>query len=540
MKRHYYGLVDECWRYTAPGLNPFETGANSELTTTQRDGAGTSRNEHLFDSTLAMAAERLANRMVSEGFPDGTHWAQLQPGTALRPGVEPEEPSEDARERMEHTQARIFEAIHAANSGLALLQMVMDGVVSGTGVMKVGVSQDSGTLLDFEAVNQAHVALEPGPMGKVWGVYRRMELTRDEILSLWPDATGVPEDDEDPRQSMPRRHDIHEATYYDRLTGLWYYDVILQTDGGGDSDGSRLISSRDYQVSPWLVWRYKLLSGEVQGRSPTMTALPDARTLNHAKRIRLEAASVRSLGIYTYKSGGIFNPRVVRLVSGAFLPVGSNARDNPDVAPLELSGDVQLNELVIEALQESIRMVMLDFALPDPEGAVRSATEIIERQAEARQQRGQPFLRMMEEIGRSMLRLVAYLLQELGHLPELADLRPASPKTGRPVPLMLDGTDVVVQFASPLAQAQTLSEAQSIVQWGEATIAIAGVEAWQSGAKVEELARVLNPLFRAPATLVRDEETAANMMDDSWEARMANPVERQTPTTPVEQRPTPR
>ena len=128
---------------------------------------------------------------------------------------------------------------------------------------------------------------------------------------------------------------------------------------------------------------------------------------------------------------------------------------------------MQLNELVIEALQEAIRMIMLDFALPEPEGPVRSATEIIERQAEARQQRGQPFLRMMDEIGRPLLRLVAYLLQELGQLPELAQiLRPASPMTRHVRSRSCwTGRTWWCSSASPLAQSQSLSGAQrNVVQ----------------------------------------------------------------------------
>ena len=515
-KRQWYGLHYQCWSYAAPGLNPFEQGVVGEEGGGGNRGSvrGEPRHEHLFDSTLATSAQRLANRMVSEGFPDGVNWAVLEPGPLMRPGQDPQRPTDEDHDAIDLTEDRIFEAIHSANAGLALLQMVFDGVVSGTGLMKVGTARDSDTLLEFEAVNQAEVALEEGTRGSVRGIYRKMSYTREDIEALWPAATNLPEEEE--REGQPVRHTVHDATYWDAGTGLWYYDVFVQTKGDGEPTR---IYEQDYHVSPWVIWRYKQLIGEVQGRSPVMDALPDARVLNHAKRIRLESASVRSLGMYTYKvNSTAFNPRTIRLVSGAMLPVSSNDRSNPDVAPLELSGDVQLNELVIEALQESIRTTMLDFALPEPGGPVRSATEIIERQAEARQQRGQPFLRMMEEIGRPLLRLVAYLLQELGQLPELAQIRPVGEDTRRPIPLLLDGTDLVVQFSSPLAQSQSLSDARNVVQACETTLALTGPEVFQASVMTEELARELFPLFRAPLRLLRKPDLAGSMAE---EARVA-------------------
>ena len=398
--------------------------------------------------------------------------------------------------------------------------MVRDGVVSGTGCVKIGVAADSATLLEFDAINQAQVAFERGPREQIWGFYRILYPTAEFFPVLWPGGSGFPRMEPEERKSGKRKHwRVVEATYYDAPDGVWRYAAIL-TDDQERGAHYRSVFERDYVVCPWIAWRYWLAPGEVQGRSPVQAALPDARTANKVVEVLLKSGSLRTAGIYTFKNNEVFNPATAIFESGAFLPVGSNDRQNPTIAPLELAGDPQMGQLILDELRTSIRRTLLDVALPEPTGAVRSATEIIARQREAQQLLGMPFVRLIEEVGRPILRAVAYLLSEAGQLPELAAVQPAGPD-GRPMPLMLDGTDVEVHFNSPMVTAQRLSDAQTTVQWAEAARATAGDAAFEAAVKTEEIPAILQRKMGAPAELVRDEQERAAMAEENREAQLA-------------------
>ena len=503
-KDSWRGLISECWRHAAPGMNPYAQGTGSGQPTSVTT-AGVPQHDDLFDATLARATIRRVNRTMTDVFPAGRNWAKLTEGEYFAPELGRQETRRG--NVVEQIEEKVFGAIHASDFYLDCHRMVFEGFVAGTGLMKVGQSPDPSRLIGFEAVTERDVALEGGPRSQVWGYYREMNLLPSEIRSLWPEASKLPEDP-DPASGERRRRTVHDCTYYDPDTGVWFYDVILE----GDEDRRRIVEE-DLLVCPWICWRYQQMVGETQGRSPVMAALPDARTLEHAIRIRLEAASIRAVGAYTYTEDTVFNPRLVKMESGALIPVGSNDTANPTIRPLELSGDVQLNEIVLEDLREAINKTMLNHELPPMTGAVRSATEILERQREAMSSLGGPYFRLVEEVGRPVLRAVAYELTRRGHLPALASVSPRG-KDKQPMPLVMDGTDVAVTFVSPLVTAEQLADADSIVRWAEMSQVAAGEAAWMGGAKVEDIPEALAEKLGVSSDLVRKEgEREAKMQE---------------------------
>lgn len=508
-KLRWHGLIRECYWYAAPGMDPYWSSAPGEGDNQVEPGQY--RHDHLFDSTLGRASVRLASRMSAEVFPPGRDWAQMEQG----PGFQPEERSSSKREReIAQLQAATFSSIHASNFYLAVDQLCLDAVVSGTGVMRVGGGADSAHMVTFEPVSQATVALERGAMGAVWGFHRKLWLNRIETKSLWPEAdVSIPTRYEEVR----KRFTVYESTYLDPLAGVWHYDVATDFGEGRSEEPKRLVAE-DLLVCPWVVWRYQLLSGEVQGRSPVMAALPDARTINHAIRTQLEAASIRSAGIYTFVDGDqTFNPDMIDFVNGALIPVASNQNDNPTLRALELSGDTQLNQIVISELRDSIEKTMLVQSLPPVTGPVRSATEISERQREAMMALGGPYLRLAEEVGRPVLRAVAYELARKGVLPGLAAGK-LPEKGAEPMPLLLDGTDVELKFVSPLVTAQQLADAETILRWADMGQRAAGLEAWQGGAAVEDIPGALGEKLGVPPELIRAPEERQQAMQAAQQA----------------------
>ncbi len=54
------------------------------------------------------------------------------------------------------------------------------------------------------------------------------------------------------------------------------------------------------------------VAGEIYGRGPVITALPDIKTLNKVKELVLKNASLAIAGVYTAADDGVLNPNTIR------------------------------------------------------------------------------------------------------------------------------------------------------------------------------------------------------------------------------------
>lgn len=493
-KRLWYSLLYDCYEYGLTGLNPYSEGDPQGK---KRYSEGQNRHHRNYDSTLQSSAVRLANRINSEVFPDGQHWAVFRPGDMWD-----EATSQDIQQALQMVEDKTFRQIHLSNFSTAINEMLLDGVVAGTGCMTVFGSERRGRLLDIEAVCQAEVAFEDGKGGETWGMYRKYEIPREHIKAYWPRAKIPPDtrrrwkdekQDQEENESPPVET-LVEATYYDPEKDIWYYDVILTTESSGES--KERIVEREYDVCPWIVWSWMKASGERQGRSPTMVALADAKSLNKTKELLLKNASVSLSGVWIYQSSSVVNPNTLAIRPGKFIAVRSV--DKPrSIERLDVGSELHLAQFIFQDLRMAIKESMLDRDLPPDAGPVRSATEIVERLKQLQQDLGAPFSRIVREISTPFLQRVVEVLSQKGQLPRISN-----GKSSRS--MRLDGEEVAIEFNSALAMAQKLLEVRNIVQWAELS-SVAGTEAMQMGIRIENVPEKLGMLMNVPMDLIRPE-----------------------------------
>ena len=126
----------------------------------------------------------------------------------------------------------------------------------------------------------------------------------------------------------------------------------------------------------------------------------------------------------------------------------------------------------------------------------------------------------MEEVGRPVLRLAAYLLQEAGQLKELVGLG-RTDENGRPVPLRMDGTDVELVFANPLTQLQRISDALQVFQWASSCMSSFGPEATMGGARLENGPEVTGKLMKITEEMIRGDERNMQEREQMLQQAMA-------------------
>jgi len=398
---------------------------------------GSKKMQRVFDSTAINSTQRFANRLQSVVFPPQRKWAKLEAGSDI-----PADRKQQAQAVLEVYQDKMFTMLNQSNFDIAMGEFLLDLAV-GTACMMVQPGDDVQPL-NFIPVPLFLVSYEEGANGQVDNVYRRMRMKGESIQRQWPDAE-IPEEMQRRIEQKPTDDiELLEATIYDHKRGDYCYHVI-------DKVTKQELVYRRRKMSPWVISRYMKVAGEIYGRGPLMTALPDIKTLNKTIELMLKNASLAVAGVYTAADDGVLNPNTVKIVPGAIIPVARNGgSQGPALLALPRSGDFNVSQLIISDMRGNIKKILLDESLPPDNMSARSATEIVERMKELAQNLGSAFGRLINETMIPITSKILEVMDERGMID---------------MPLRVNGLEVKVTPVAPLAMAQNMEEVNSIMQF---------------------------------------------------------------------------
>lgn len=462
-KRGWNPLLREAYEFSQPQTNPYHNAPEGATTKTTQEGQ--SKTNRVFDGTLINSTTKLANRLQSELCPPFQNWAKMVPGPFVAANLK-----DQAGRELEPITAALFAAIQLSNFDTAINEWFLELVTAGTACMMVQEGNDEKPVI-YRTINQSQIALAEGPWGEVWEVHRKFTLRGVLIKPTWKNAKISASLKKAIEDKPDEEFYITEATYYDDDAKVWYYDVCV--NGAGVED-ERIVET-EYDESPWVIARWLKACGEVQGRSPVMMALADAKTLNKLKELVLKNGSLAVSGVWMARDDGVINPNQIRIFPGAVIRVkATGGTAGPSLARLDVGGKLDMAQLVAQDLTMAIKAALFDKGLPDEAGPVRSVTEILQRLKELQQDLGAPFGRVTMEGLVPILQKTLYHLSKKGVVP-----------TVKGQTLKLNSGYIQVQFQSPLAQQQNLSEVENAVKWMQLCQSF-GQEAFALGVKVED------------------------------------------------------
>jgi hypothetical protein len=447
-------LLDELYEYVIPYRAP------SGTQTASTDG----RVDRIFDGTATKAAFRFAGRMSQDVTPAFQRFFELKIGPYL-------EVNGDAKKQIEEELAVISKKISAVLEGaefsVASNEMYLD-LFGGTGAMLM--LEDDRDILRFVAVPIGELALREDGLGRVNGVYWKKTNEAADIPGLWPaDKIKISDDlqktiDEKPEEPIL----IVQATEYDPSARQWHFYAYR-----ADKADEGAIYETSEATCPWLTPRFWKVPGEAMGRGPGLTGLPSAKTLNKVTELTIKAAAFAILGLWTYKNDRVFNPKTARMKPGAFWAVGSTGGSmGASVQRLDVPGRFDISNLILQDLREAVKQAMLDDTLPPDSGAVRSATEIVERMKRLSADLSGAYARMVLEIVRPLIQRVIDVLYRR----KLIETR-----------LNVDQLLTRVEVVSPIAKLQQAQDVSSLVEWLQIIASIGGPQMMMLTAKVEEV-----------------------------------------------------
>jgi hypothetical protein len=405
---------------------------------------GNKKMTRVFDSTAITSTQRFANRLQSGIFPPQRKWCRLEPGVDI-----PADRTAQAQAVLDAYNEKMFAVLKQSNFDIAIGEFLLDLAV-GTAAMLVQPGDDVQTI-NFIPVPMFLIAYEEGANGQVDKIFRRMRMKGEAITQQWRDAEMPVDVAQRIEQKPTDEVELLEATLYDSERGDWCYHVL-------DKTTKQELVYRRTDTNPWVIARYMKVAGEIYGRGPLLTALPDIKTLNKTLELLLKNASLAVAGVYTAADDGVLNPQTVKLLPGAIIAVARNGGPQGEsLKPLPRSGDFNVSQIVINDLRQNIKRVLLDESLPPDNMSARSATEVVERMKELAQNLGSAFGRLINETMVPLVGRILGVMDEKG----MIDL-----------PLRVNGLEVKVSPVAPLAMAQNMEEVNAIMQFMQITAAM--------------------------------------------------------------------
>ncbi len=451
---------------------------------------GEKRTERLFDGTAPDAVDQLASILLVQLTPAGGHWFSLRPG----PDVADFE-RQAVSAQLEQIAAIIHSHFERSNFAVEAHQCLLDLVTAGTASLLFEEAPPGhSAAFRFTAVPLAEIALEDSGSGRLDVTYRRSELTAAELIGRFPDAASAAELADRTGDGTARRIPIVEAVF-PAATGHAYRAALLE--GEGSQDG--LLAEGTFSAAPFINFRWLKAPGEAYGRSPVMKALPDIKTANKVVELVLKNASIAVTGIWQADDDGVLNPANIQLVPGTIIP---KAVGSAGLTPLEAPGRFDISELVLEQLRERIRKALFVDQLGPVRGPQMTATEVLERTAEASRVLSAVYARLQCEFLTPLVDRAVAILARRGEVP----------------PFQADGRRVVLDLQSPHSRYRAQLDAQNTLAWLNA-IRDLGSEA---AAVVDPAAaaRWLAQAFGVPNQILRDPApaTAAALAETLIEA----------------------
>jgi Bacteriophage head to tail connecting protein len=517
-RRTWAQLMDEVYTYCMPSRRPImgQQGENKDA----KQGNGM---EKVFDSTATKAAFRFAGRMSRDVTPPFQRHADLEVGPALESLIKQQVGNDnfaDTRAAVEKQLKDISDKGHAllerANFALVADEMYLD-LFGGQGAMLM--LEDEIDIIKFVSVPAGEVALRENGYGEVVGVYWLKTYEAQQLPHHWPRA-ALPDDvkkmvDDNPEKTLP----IMQATEFDPVSRRWNHVVLFNEK----PEAAPLHEMLDMLTSPWLTPRFWKAPGEVMGRGPGMAALPTIKVLNKVQELTLKAAAFAVFGMWTYRNDRVFNPKTARMYPGAMWAVSSNG--GPMGAALqrhEVPGRFDVTNIVNQDLREQVKQITFDDALPPDAGAVRSATEIVERMK-----------RLMSDLAGAYPRLLLEIIVPLWR--RLIDVMYRRQLIA--VNLPLDQLVLKVQISSPIARAQKAQDVGQIVEYLQIMLSLFGMQGTALVAKIEEMGPDIGRMMGISPHHLRDKSERDQLQKMVAQIMAASMQQQQQPAAAPPQQP---
>ena len=443
---------EKVWQEIEDRINPTDIQFSSDREPQQK---GKQRTEKVFDATPGLALDRFKAAIHSLVTPRNQMWSKLK---AVDNDLA-EDP--EVNTYLEEVNRRLFAARYAANFDSEVQGCYHAGGKFGSYGMFVG--ERPGRSLFYRAVPMKQLFFAENEFGEIDLVHREFSWTARQAAQKWGDklpsvvrdaSTRRPDQEFKFLHCVKPRSDADESRRdYRGMEFVSYYVCI---------DTNEIIDEGGFRVFPYAVGRYDLNPGEVYGRSPCMTILPDVKMLNEMNRTTIQAAQLTLLPPLLAHRDGILD--ALRLTPGAINYGGVDDQGRQLVQPLNVGGDVRIGlemmdqkrAIINDALLQTLFQILVD--KPNI-----TATEAMLRAQEKGQLIGPTGSRIESEFLTKMQERELDIMSAAGQFPDMPEV------------LRERGGITEIEYDSPLSRAREAEGGVAILRTFEQLAPVAQV-----------------------------------------------------------------
>lgn len=449
------------------------------------------------------SANEFSSRLQSGVVPYFSSWGRLRAGWAMSDAER-----EEVNKALKPESDKLFAILQGSNLFAELSKAVKD---AGIGQAYMLCEADRWKELRYVAEEISSMCHLDGADGNPRFIARTKQHPARDIKALYPQASYpvaiAQEMQENPNKPFTL---VVAATRIEgRAAEAWRIDAYL-----GETPYERISSETKEGAGscPWVVFRWEATSSSPIGTGPFVYTLPSVKMLNLLVELHMQALETSVVGMYQYDNDGTISPESIRLVPGSFIPRVPGTRG---LEALQSSARFDVSHHDREKFVIEINRGLFLDRMGPVDGAVKSATEILERQAELARVLGSPYGQLMTFLGDIVKRSAFVLVEKRSiNLPQL------------------NGRTVRLEALGPFARGQRVDEVQTINSFVQFLVGTVGPEMTQLILDIPSLVAFLADRLDVSPELVRDKDEIAELVGKAIE--MATTMQQQAAGAPVQ------
>ncbi len=466
---------------------------------------GSNRNIKLFDDTGKRALQSFSNSVKNKLLPSYQRWAELKTGGSVRAevlkGAATEDDRNELQQQLDTVNEIMFQYIWQSNFDQAVHESIQDMAIS-TGALLCVDTGDVNNPLRFVAVPADELILEKGPNGDIKTSYREHLLKARNIPIQWPRAKIDSKLQHLIKDNPDEDVKFIEGTVYDHKKKSYTYVVYT------DASDSKIILEETMESSPWIIFRWNVVPGEVYGRGPAFDAMESMKILNKLVQQLLMNNDMAINPPLLMDGKSFLNAANVKIGPGRIIKTKADYSGmQAPVQYLESRANFNLGINMRDELKNDINKAFYGDTLGEITSPVKSATEIQIRNNKQLEEMGAAFGRLQQELVSKIIKRVHDILSSYGIIPKQ---------------LKLDGLMAEVKASSPMARVQNIQDEQAVMDFISTMMVFGdqGLPLIATSIKIDEIGPYLAESKGVPAKLRMNQEERAEFQEQLQQQAM--------------------
>ena len=478
---------------------------------TKKRTQGDKRTELIYDSTGIHSVELLASSL------HGMLTSPANPWFSMRYRDLDLEQDDEANEWLEGCVDLLNKALQRSNFQQEIHELYYDLVVFGTGCLFIEYDPNG---LRFSARNIGEITIAANAEDRIDTVYRCFEMTARQIAQRFQGVTLPDRVEKDLEKTPYNEHEIVHAVYPNEGQSSVFNKPIISIYYHKET--KTLLGQGGFDEFPFCVPRFNKDSTGNYGRSPGMSCLSDVKMVNRMSEVSIRSAQKQLDPPLMDPDDGFLLP--VRTTPGALNFYRTGTRDR--LEPLQAGAQNPIGLNMEEQRRNAIRSAFYVDQLQLNESPSMTATEVLQRNEEKMRLLGPVMGRLQSELLQPLIQRSFKLMLRNGELPV--------------PPESLQGQDIDIEYVSPLAKAQKMTDLQSMMRGLEIMLQLAEVAPVMDYLDENGLVKYLIDVAGIPARVIRsDDEVADIRKQQAEQAQLAAEQQQQAQSAETMQKSAP-